>query len=652
MFSASVAAFVLIIFTNIILWKKIIILLFLIVSITLFGILLFISRSNFYKKEMLIKDSINNYVEHLVSSMAVGIIIFQPNGKIIWVSSFIEERFGKKIINQHVSKFIPDFFLDQKRVDFEKIILKNEFAYKVNYVAKDMVLILKDITQEYSATHFYEVERLVVGEIDIDNFQQYRTSFSEEDLFLIQTTVINLLELLSKKYNFSFKQYADDKFIILTNRSNLNKMILNNFKEIEQLQKQEVIKNTRISLSIGFGVDSSSYSKLMEMSKEGLRQSQSRGGDQITIISEVERPKYFGSKSEIAVLRSRTKIKNISLNLKQALQNPNIKNVIIYGHKIADLDAIGASYALYEIAKGFGKEVYIQNQTFDNTAKKAIDIYIKNPLKIFISPSKATNLTNKNSLVLIVDCADETRVENPKIFQKVDGKNIFIFDHHRISKLNDIIENLNVYVETSASSASEIITEMISFNQFFHLLSKESIQMLLNGIYLDTSLFKKSVSSRTFLAASILEEKGAHVEESISILKISQDTSDIINKILSNLQEVKPGYWLAAYKDVVYPDVVAMAADEILRIDGRKAAFVIAKQPKQANFEYDSFKLSARSVGVNVQIIAEAVGGGGHFNSAAAVSDHESKETFETFTDNVIQAIVSAKDTTTKENEK
>ena len=623
--------------------RKIPILILITLTLVVFIVLLIFLRFYLSRRENIMQKSINAYIENLISLMAMGIIIFQPNGRVIWASNFIVERFGKKVINRHISNLFPDISFNKKQPDFEKVILKNEFVYRINLIAKDSLIVIKDITQEYSATHFYEVERPVIGEIDIDNFQQYRTSLSEEELFSIQSSVINFLESLSKDYNFSFKQYSDDKFIVLTNRDNLNKMMQGNFKELERINKTEIVKNARISLSIGFGVDTSNYLKLMEMAKEGLRQSQSRGGDQITIISNVQRPKHFGSKSEIAILRSRTKIKNTALNFKAMLQDNNIKRVIIYGHQFSDLDALGASYAVYEIAKSFNKEVYIQNNTFDNTAKKAIERYIKNPTKIFISPSKAYNFTTKNTMVVIVDCADETRVENPKIFQKTPGKNIFIFDHHRISKLNEIIDDLNIYVETSASSASEIITEMILFNQFSKYLSRESIQMLLNGIYLDTSLFRKSVSSRTFLAASLLEEWGANVEESISILKIDQSTHNTINKILLNLQEVKPGYWLAVYPDEAPSDVVAIAADEILKIAGRKAAFVIAKQPKHSSFENDTFKLSARSIGVNVQLIAEAVGGGGHFNAAAAVSDTKSKESLEVFVDNVIQAIVSTK---------
>ena len=163
-------------------------------------------------------------------------------------------------------------------------------------------------------------------------------------------------------------------------------------------------------------------------------------------------------------------------------------------------------------------------------------------------------------------------------------------------------------------------------------LNRSTAQMMLNGIYLDTFQFQKTTSSRTFQAAANLENFGAQVSSSIDILKITEDDEKIIRKIMDFVKEVKPGYFIASYPGAVPVSVIAKAADEILRTKGRKAAFVIAKDMNK-----NEFKLSARGIDTNVQIIAEAVGGGGNFGSAAA----RSKEPLTIFTDNIIQAIVS-----------
>lgn len=595
------------------------------------------------ERSMNTRKSINFYFENNISNSGIGIIVLSPIGQIIWISEFISSRFNKKVINKQITEIIPSLNILTIMEDYETVISKNNLFYKIKYFPKELMITVKDITQEQTTINYYELEQTIIGELDIDNFQQFQSILSEEEIFIVQSKVINLLEIVSKKYNLAFRQYVNGKFLLITNKANLDKMTATNFYEFDSLKNADSLKSVRISVSIGFGVGSNKFDKLNEMAKDGIRQSQSRGGDQVTIISEKEKPKYYGSKSEIAINESRTKINNVSQNLKEKLLDTTIKNVIIYGHKNADLDAIGSSMAIYEIAKHFDKEVYIQNQTFDDTAKKSINKYIENESKIFISPSKANSITDKNTLVVILDCSDSSRVENPKVFLKPNPSNIFIFDHHRISKLEESLIGFNVFVDSTVSSTCEIITELIAFNQLKSVLSNNTIQMLMNGLYMDSNQFQKSTSSKTFFAASLLEEWGAKSSESIAILKISNETYDLIEKILSNLREIKPGYWLTSYNEPVPIDVVSMAADEILRIDGRKAAFVIAKQPKTSKIENDVFKLSARGINTNVQIIAEEVGGGGHFSAAAAISDYKQKETIEVFTDNIIQAIISIK---------
>ncbi|MGL6125298.1 MAG: DHH family phosphoesterase [Metamycoplasmataceae bacterium] len=590
-----------------------------------------------------IKKSVNFYFENVVASSGMGIVVLSSTGKIIWISDFIYSRFSKKIINKQITELIPSLNIATIMEEYETIISRNNLFYKVKYFPKQLMITFKDVTSEQTAINYHELEKTIIGELDIDNFQQFQSILSEEEIFIIQSMVINLLDLLSRKYNLTFRQYVNGKFILITNKSNLDKMIETNFYEFDSLKNNDSLKNVKVSVSIGFGIGSNKFEKLNEMAKIGIRQSQSRGGDQVTIISDKEKPKYYGSKSEIAINESRTKIKHISQNFKERLLDPSIQKVIIYGHKFADLDAIGSSMAIYEIAKHFDKEAYIQNQTFDDTARKSINKYISNHSKIFISPSKANSLTDKKTLVVILDCADSTRVENPKVFIKPLPNNIFIFDHHRVSKLDEVLEDLNVFIESTASSTCEIITELISFSQLKSILSINTIQMLMNGLYMDSNQFQKSTSSKTFFAASLLGEWGAKSEESIAILKISNETHELIKKILGNLREIKEGYWITSYNEVVPSDVVSMAADEILKIDGRRAAFVIAKQEKRHPSESDVFKLSARGIKTNVQIIAEEVGGGGHFSAAAAFSDSKSKETIEVFTDNVIQAIISNK---------
>ena len=500
---------------------------------------------------------------------------------------------------------------------------------------------IRDVTHESTLLKHYTNEKTVIGEIEIDNFQEYQTTLSQEEVFKAQSEVIKCLDELVEKYNISYWQHVNGKYVVFLNEETLKILTTQNFDFFKPLRNVKIKDGIQLSLSMGFGTGTSISNQLVLLSKEALLQAQSRGGDQVCVNRLGKQPIYFGSHSEGAKSVSKVKIKQMAYNLENKLNDKNIKRVIVYGHKNADLDALGASFGIVEIAKMFNKEVFIQNTTFDGTTKFAIKKLLSNKgvENIFISPQKANRLTHKKTtLSVIVDTSDLKRIENINLLndkEVEENSNIFIFDHHRVLTLPSGIKSENIYIDTTSSSASEIVVELIQFFKRFIKIRTSVAQMLLNGIYLDTMQFQKSTSARTFQAASFLESKGALSTISTNILKISEKWSKTIQKITASAEEIKPGFFLSVFKDDVDGDVLSKAADEILRVANRKASFVIGKVPGS-----NSYKLSARGVETNVQVIAENVGGGGHFSAAAAVSN----EPLEVFKDNVIQSIVERGD--------
>lgn len=587
------------------------------------------------RKREKIRQSFNFYIENLVSTAGVGMISFNDEGEIIWISEFLANRFGKQLIGKKLSFISPSFAkkYEKGKSDFRFEINNIVYESRVNYQNK--TIILKDVTAEDIISKQYFSEKIVIGELEIDSFQHYQIILPQEELFRIQSEVIGVLDKLSEEFNFTYRQYVNGKYIIITDQETIDKFIKDRFNFLDTIRKVGVVDGIQLTASIGFGMGTTKQNELVELAKDGLLQAQSRGGDQVGVLKPQGKPDFFGSKAEIAKTLSRVKVKQVSKALQKRLNDKEIKNVIIYGHDFADLDAIGSALGLAQIATTYGKEVHIQNINWDKTTKDAMkNLFTKEEISnLFIKPSKAKKLTsNKSTIVIITDVAEESRTENPEAINKVNSNNIFVFDHHRVGKLNSKILSTNIYSDTSASSASEIVTEVIQFMKKTIKLNRSTAQMMLNGIYLDTMQFQKATSSRTFQAAASLENFGAQVSLSIDTLKMTENDEKIIRKIMDFVKEVKPGYFLASYPGEVSGDIISKAADEILRTQGRKAAFVIAKNPNS-----NEFKLSARGIETNVQIIAEAVGGGGHFGAAAAVS----KEPLTIFTDNVIQAIVS-----------
>ncbi|EIE41758.1 signaling protein [Mycoplasmopsis canis UFG4] len=592
----------------------------------------------FARSRDLIKKSFNGFIEEIMTNNNIGVCIYDTKQEIVWSSSFIKSTFGKDFVGVKINNALAK--INNKHQKIKDIIqTRFEFKYKENnyevqFWPLSNLIIIRDITSESLFKIQTKEQMPVIGEIEIDNYQLYQSIFSEEQLFTISKTVIDAINEYADKYNLVYRQYTNGKFLIFTNEHTIDKLISENFNLFLQIKNR--IKDTsinKISISGGFAYGWTSLKKKMEQAKKALLQAQSRGGDQITIYSNIQPPIYLGSNSEILNDNNRTKIRNIASNFEKKLNDPDIKKVFIYGHKLADLDAFGSAYAVWEIAKAFDKEAYIIADTYDNTVKQLIYDNFTDKSSIIYNSNFALRNTDEKSLVVFVDIADPERTDNVNAINQVNRDNIFVFDHHRLAKSIEFAPKTNCYVETGSSSAAEIITEVISFFEHKMAISNLAAQLLLNGIYLDTSQFSKSVTPRTYDAASWLESKGANSLKSGELLKIDEQTEEKIKEMIKNIVEIKKGYFLA-YSDVeATNDEISIAANEILKIKGRVASFVVAKLSSSKN----TFKLSARGIETNVQIICEAVGGGGHFSTAAATSN----EDLETFVDNIKHAIAT-----------
>ncbi|TPR54270.1 DHH family phosphoesterase [Metamycoplasma neophronis] len=589
--------------------------------------------TNYLKTAAVAKNSLNYYVQNEIGQYGSGFIFFLNTGKIILASNFVESRFGKKIIGQNIRDVFNVKEWTNNNLDFN--FSKDNFEYEVHVSFERNMAVIKDITTQTNLLNDYKRQRIVFGELNVDNINLYQVFLSQEEIFKLYAGIVNVLDDLAKKYNLIYRQYENGRFFLITNQETLEIFETDSFSFFANIKNKLVIKDISVTLSAGFAYGIYKHDTLDQMAKEALLQSQTRGGDQITVMTKNEKPRHYGSSSEIDVNLSRTNVNYISKLLISRLKSKQISKVIIYGHKNADLDALGSTMGIYALSKGFGKRPYIQNETFDDTTNRIIKTLPKEEQEIFISPKEAQALQDEKTMVVICDTSDENRIENTAPFKNIKKENVFVLDHHRISKNPDFAFRENLYIDSSASSASEIVTEVIALTNNRDKINEQVAQFLLNGIYLDTNTFQKQTSAKTFAAASLLQEWGAKILTSVNTLKMNEEIFKTVKELLENLQEVKPGYYLA-YKDIeASTDIISIAADEILRVNGRKAAFVVAKLPGTK-----ICKMSARGINTNVQIIAEAVNGGGHFGAAAA----ESNESLDLFVDNIKQAIVSVKD--------
>nr|WP_235670244.1 DHH family phosphoesterase [Mycoplasmopsis pullorum] len=607
--------------------------------LSIFIVVVYFAINNFAKSRDLVKKSFNNYIEDIITNNNFGIIIFDSSEKILWMSNFIRARFSKKVIGSSIKEFFDEFAPNVKNALYKSSFnfQFNNLEYEVQVWPLKNTISIRDVTYESNIIKESKQQKIVIGEIEIDNFQLYQSILSEEQLFNINKCIINSIEKYVKdpEYNLFYRQYTNGKYVIICNELTLEKLLEDQFRSFLSFNDSDIFMrdNNRLSISAGFARGWPSLNLKIEQAKKALLQAQNRGGDQVAIFSNDSAPIYFGSSSEIMADNNRTEIKLIAHLFEKKLQSSDIQNVIIYGHSLSDLDAVGSAYAIYKIAKNYGKRANICNYTFDSTADKFLRS--QNLLKsdIFIKSHLANKITNEHTLVVFVDNSNPNRTDNKDAILNAKAENIFIFDHHRVGESVDFCPRSNRYIDPNASSACEIVTELITFMNTNNKISANTAQFLLNGIYLDTAQFTKSVTPRAFSASSWLESKGARGSLSSELLKIDEKTAKIVQDLLKNVQEIKKGYYLAYSNIEVENDIISIAANEILKISGRHASFVVAKLSGT-----NKYKLSARGMNTNVQVICEAVGGGGHFSTAAAVTN----EPLDVFVDNIKQAIVGS----------
>ncbi|MCU4706826.1 DHH family phosphoesterase [Mycoplasma sp. CSL7503-lung] len=591
----------------------------------------------FAQSREIIKKSFNGFVEDIMDSNSIGLIIYDVEKKILYTTKYIRTKFKKDFIGKNIFDFFKEINPKYKDLNFEANnfnISNDNNDYEVQFWPLNNVVVIRDITTESIYKNEIWEQKPVIAELEIDNYSLYQSILSEEQLFKINSIVINIINECVKKYNIIYRQYTNGKFLIFTNELTLKELIENNFDPFMNIQEdisREEININKLSLSIGVAHGWNSLNEKLEQAKKALVQAQSRGGDQVAIFSNFMPHKYYGSNNEILPDNNRTKIREVSSYFSKKLEDTKIKNVIIYGHRLADLDALGSAYAIHLIAKKFGKKSYICSETYDSTVENWLE---SNPWfnksQILINRKQSLEYSSVDTLIVLVDNSDPLRTDNPNLLVNTKRENIFIFDHHRVAKQVDYALKTNVFIDTSSSSASEIVTEILMFLSYKNILDTNGAQMLLNGIYLDTNNFSKSATPRAFEAAAWLGLKGANPVISRDLLKIDEKTEKLIESMLSNITEIKEGFYLA-YSDIeVTNDVISIAANEVLKIKGRVASFVVARLKGTKKY-----KLSARGINANVQIICEAVGGGGHFSVAAAESD----EQLEVFIDNIKHAI-------------
>ena len=567
------------------------------------------------KSDIQISEVIGADIKEVYLFGKIGLVIVNEEGTILWKSDLLQQR-QMNIISKNIFDVFPKLkdFKNKNNNNDVILISENSFDYQVKYLKAAGLFIFKDVSDYEYLYRFNKSQATCIGIIMIDN---YNDIVGNSDVVNdIITQVKDIINNYAKKYDCLLRAYRNDAYFAVCNHAALNEMKKNGFSLIDEVRKLQVKETVKPTLSIGFAYDFPDVNKLNEMASNAIDIAMSRGGDQVVISKYGSEFEFFGGKSEAVEVGNKVKIRVFSDSLISLIQRSS--NIVIMGHQDMDMDALGSCLGVKAICDFLQKDssiVYEPKLTERKTRTALTSLYDREQMnEMFCSPREAQDLVKPESAVIVCDISKPSMTMCPQILEKTEK--IVVIDHHR--RAPDFIENTVLsYIEPSASSASEIIAEMIHYNSVSNKIPLDSTRatLMLAGIFLDTSFYKsKTTGLRTFEASMILKEYGANNSQADDLLKDEYEEYALINKIIATLKTPYYGvvYCVCDENEIVERSTLAKVGNQCIQFKGVNACFVIGKTNE------DEVRISARSDGtINVQILMEKMGGGGHFSSAA-----------------------------------
>lgn len=559
-----------------------------------------------------IKDS----SEKGINKFPIGIVVIDEDKNIEWANNFIyknikvEEIKGLNILD--LMPEIEDLFDLETPVDNQFEIFGKHF--KVNYQKDSGYVYFFDITESKVVMQRFRDTRPIILNLSLDNYEDVYDSLDDEVASRLDATIVATLTDWAKKNSIYLKRIDEDRFIGLLNVKDLKKIEKEKFQILDTIRGLKEEFDAPITLSIGVGMGTDFLPELGELAKSSLDLALGRGGDQVAMKDVDGTIKFYGGKTNPQEKRTRIKARVVSNALADIVNDSD--KIIVMGHKRPDFDAIGACVGIYTFAKFLNKECYIilNDSDRDETIQKVmfeIDNLDEQLSRVFVDSDEAWELMTPQTTLIVVDTSDASRVIDAAILSKANRK--VIIDHHRRGE--DIITNpLLTYIEPYASSASELIAELIEYQTKIEKISPIASTIMLGGIVVDTQNFSIRTGSRTFDAAAYLRSNGADPTKVKTILK--EPFENFMNRveIINNSIQKSPEIIMAkAPENKYYTNVMlAQSADLLLTLKGIECSFAIGY------LDEGKVGISARSLGnINVQLIMEELGGGGHLANAA-----------------------------------
>ncbi|PZX03725.1 c-di-AMP phosphodiesterase-like protein [Psychrobacillus insolitus] len=562
--------------------------------------------------------------EEALLEMPIGILLINDHYIIEWANPYMMKKLPfDTIIGEELISISKDFQQLIKNEDSKELTITfGDNNYKVLYKAEERLLYFFDITEQLEIESLYYGDRTVIGVLFIDNYDEIAQGMDDQTRGQLNSLVTSSVNNWGAKYGIFVKRISSDRFLAVFNESILVELEKNKFAILDDIRDTTTKFGFGLTLSVGVGAGSTSLVELGELSQSSLDLVLGRGGDQVAIKHPSGKVKFYGGKTNPVEKRTRVRARVISHALRDLIQESD--QVFVMGHRMPDMDAIGAAVGVRKMAQMNKVEGYviIDFNELDNSVLRLIDEIKKKPelFLSFITPEEAMNKLTDKTLLVVVDTHKPSLVIDEKLLQR--SEKIVVIDHHRRGE-EFITPTLLVYMEPYASSTSELVTELLEYQPKNEKITMLEATSMLAGIIVDTKSFTLRTGARTFEAASYLRTHGADTVLVQKMLKEDLSTYIERSKIVQTVEFIKEGIAIAHGPDnISYSQVLlAQTADILLTMDNVSASFVIGRKSES------SIGISARSLGeINVQLVMEQLNGGGHLTNAACQLENKTIE--------------------------
>ncbi|MBR6896838.1 MAG: DHH family phosphoesterase [Lachnospiraceae bacterium] len=586
----------------------------------------------------------NGIQKNLLLDMDVPYGICDDSGNIVWMNHLMRKLFAAwehecnifSIFGNITGSSFPtdddeevvtrvvysdgNYRLTLKKMEFSSAFegLDGDFA-----IAHQMYAVyMYDETEILTARRELENNRLVAGLIYMDNYEEALENLEDVRKSLLIALVDRKITQYFAKYNCILKKLEKDKYLFVMAYQYINDIREKKFSILEETKAVNIGNEMSITISIGVGLHGDSFAQNYEYARMAIDLALGRGGDQV-VLKDHNKVEYFGGKSPSMEKSTRVKARVKAHALKELIESR--EKVLIMGHHLSDVDCIGAAVGIYRATCISGKKPYIVLDTIIESIRPLIDRFNESPDypdDMFIKKDRAMELLDDSTVVCVVDVNRPGMTECPELLKR--AKSVVILDHHR--QTNEKIENAVLsYIEPYASSASEMVAEVLQYYADEIKIKAVEADAMYAGIVVDTDHFNSKTGIRTFEASAFLRRNGADITRVRKMFRENMQDYKVRAKSINGAEVFMDSFAISTCKGDTTESinvVAAQTANELLNIKGIQASFVLCELE-------DKIYVSARSIDeVNVQIVMEKLGGGGHMNIAGAqVKDKTIEET-------------------------